>query len=158
MKKVFILALAIASVGFVAFCGEKDSNPEKVISQQNQISKSLSDEELSNFFTSNSEITEFYEMLTVHFHLFPNSYVISRLGENPTTCDYGLGRFDSELGRKISLKMNNKTISTSILSTKEKNELINFKKNIFVKGSYIIASYDVTTKTYKLNLISSENF
>ena len=150
MKKKLLLAVATMLVVITACRDEQDYNPAKQSAIQSQTFKSIANEEIDPFFTSNSEISEFLEMTTLNFQLFPNSYIIAKLGIDPLTCDYGFGRFDDELGKKISEGIDNGTISYAPpYITKDKDKFNAWVKDELKKGNHVITSFNKDTGEYK---------
>lgn len=150
MKKFLLLAVAIMSIVITACSDEQDYNPAKQSALQNQILKNITNEKIIFLFTSNSEISEFLKMIPLHFQLFPNSYIIAKLGEDPLTCDYGFGRFDDELGKKISEGIDNGTISYAPpYITKDKDKFDAWVKDELKKGNHVITSFNKETGEYK---------
>lgn len=150
MKTFLLFAVMIMSLALTAFCENQDYVLAKQSTLNNQTFKNITNKEIDSIFTSNSEISEFLKMITLHFQLFPNSYIIAKLGTDPLTCDYMFGRFDKELGKKISERINNGTISyVPPYVTKDKNKFDTWVKGDLKKGNHVITSFNKETEEYK---------
>lgn len=63
--------------------------------------KTLSVQEDENLFPLSAIRKDFFKSIDFDFMLFPDSYIIVKLNEDPSICDYGYLLKDSELGRLL---------------------------------------------------------
>jgi len=98
MKRQMSLFVAILAISvFIVSCSDnfKDTN------EQNQTFQKKSGQEYPNLFIVSSEKISFFKSIDFEFFLFPDSYIIFKLSKDPSMCDYGYVKMDSELGKRL---------------------------------------------------------
>ena len=151
MKKLFLIAVVIISVSLSSFEYKKDNNQEKASTnpQSKTINRLINDEAVFTF-TSNSKISECYDLMSRHFELFPNSFLIAKSSKDPLTYDYGFGRLKNELGKEITEELKNGSIYFAPSFIKVDKDISNaWLKEEIEKGNYVILTYNEATKEQK---------
>lgn len=133
MKKIFLFATVLVLFG-LSSCDKKtlEENPQK-----NQTLLSIKKGEKSFDFTSNSPLKDFSELLSGHFRLFPNSFLIVKSSKDQNSCDYGFGRLDDKFGKEIIKEIDNK----ENYKTSDNNEFDTWIKSELSRGNFIIICY-----------------
>ena len=98
MKKNVLIAI-IAIVFTTLFTSCSDSFKEE--SSITPTFQKKSGQEYLNLFIFSSEKISFLKSIDFEFFLFPDSYIIFKLSKDPSMCDYGYVKMDSELGKRL---------------------------------------------------------
>ncbi|MFA7081346.1 MAG: hypothetical protein WC135_01925 [Bacteroidales bacterium] len=151
MKKLFLFAVLIMSVSFISCEDEKDYNQViQPTTLQSKAINNLINNEAVFTFTSNSKISDCYDLWFTMFKALPNLYMIAKSSEDPLTYDYGFRRLSNELGKKITEELKNGNISYAPSFTKVDKDISNaWLKEEIEKGNYVILTYDKATKEQK---------
>ncbi|MDD4683911.1 MAG: hypothetical protein PHD45_01600 [Bacteroidales bacterium] len=151
MKKLFLIAVVIISVSFISCEDEKDYNQVKQpTTLQSKAINNLINNDAVFTFTSNSKISDCYDLMSAVFKLFPNSFLIAKSSKDPLTYDYGFGRLKNELGKEITEELKNGSIYFAPSFIKVDKDISNaWLKEEIEKGNYVILTYDKATKEQK---------
>lgn len=143
MKKFLLLAVPILLVAITACSDEQDYSPTKQSNLQSQNSKS---KEVDPFFTSNSTIPEFNKLTTLLLPISPKTYIIAKLGKDPSTYDYGFGKLGDELDKQISEAINDGTIShVKEYKTDNESDFNDWVNQQLKDGRYLKTSFNAET-------------
>lgn len=145
MKKQ-ILLLAVVSLTlsmFIVSC----SDGFKDINEKNQTIQTKSLQENKDLFILSSERESFIKGIDFEFFLFSEQYIITKLNQDPSICDFGYIKKDSKIGEKLNKDIYSKGegIQNPKRFTPDTDKL-NFEKwfdEMLEEGNIVVSKKDI---------------